>query len=71
MSSRVGEMWEIVYRDPPHELVVIVRSDTTQHGTMHRALVLDAAKGDYGWKAGQLVWLGGWDARTSDWRRIA
>jgi hypothetical protein len=64
-------VWELVYKEPPHELVAIVRSDTTQHGTMNQALVLDDAKGDYGWEPGRLVWLGDWDDDTTDWRRKA
>lgn len=71
MSSRVGQVWELTYKDPPYELVVIVRSNTTQHGMMqHEGLVLDDAAGHYGWHLGLLVWMGEW-YDGNGWRRIA
>lgn len=76
MSSRVGQVWELVYRNKPAEIVAVVSSLTRDSlKSSHTCLVLSSAgivdkDPVVAWAEGSLKRIGDWDDENG-WRRIA
>jgi hypothetical protein len=76
VSDRTGQVWELVYRRKPAEVIVVVASKTRGPGlkSSHACLVLADAgiEGEpaFGWPEGCVKMIGDWDDACG-WRRIA